>query len=198
MANSADITEKVTPDLVKKMFPATPIAPIHTNLPFVLAGLKGAGLGDKSMVLMALATIRAETEGFVPISEGKSKFNTRSTPFDLYEPGTSAGDRVGNTKAGDGPRFKGRGYVQLTGRENYTHIGGQMGLDLAGSPDLANDPTIAGKILAQFLVNHESDIRDALNDDDLKEARRLVNGGSHGFDQFEDAFNRGDDAMPEA
>ena len=58
------------------MFPKTPIGHIETNLPFVLAALKSAGLADKSMVLMALATIRAETAGFVPISEYRSHFNS--------------------------------------------------------------------------------------------------------------------------
>jgi len=54
---------------------------------------------------MALATIRAETEGFVPISEGVSRFNTADTPFDLYDAGTTIGQRLGNIHVGDGPAF---------------------------------------------------------------------------------------------
>lgn len=60
-----------------------------------------------------------DAEGFVPIDEGKSKFNTRKTPFDLYDAGTETGAHLGNVIKGDGPRFKGRGYVQLTGPDNY-------------------------------------------------------------------------------
>lgn len=180
---------------VAVMFPFTPRANIERNLPFVLAGLAEHGLSDRSMVLMALATIRAETEGFVPISEGRSRFNTRVAPFDLYDAGTSIGRRLGNTVAGDGPRFKGRGYVQLTGRFNYTRIGGQLGVDLAGNPELANDPAIAGRILARFLKNGESRIRSALERRDLRAARRAVNGGSHGLDRFSDAFTRGEAAL---
>ena len=44
---------------VSKMFPGVPMSNIETNLPFVLDALNAAGLGDKNMVLMALATIRA-------------------------------------------------------------------------------------------------------------------------------------------
>jgi len=183
--------DQVTPERVRRLFPDTPTAPIRANLPFVLAGLRARGLTDRDMLLMALATIRAETEGFVPIDEGRSRFNTRNTPFDLYEPGTSAGNRIGNTQVGDGPRFKGRGYVQLTGRDNYTRIGPQVGADLVGTPALANDPTLAGLILAQFLRNKEAAVRAALAAQDLREARRLVNGGSHGFERFKDAFERG-------
>jgi predicted chitinase len=141
---------------------------------------------------MALATIRAETEGFVPISEGRSRFNTRNTPFDLYEGRSS----LGNTQPGDGPRFKGRGYVQLTGRSNYRRIGAQIGVDLLGNPDRANDATTAGLILAQFLKNQESGTRAALARRDLPRARKLVNGGSHGLGRFIDAFERGERALP--
>ena len=182
---------RVTADQVAKMFPVTNKANIVANLPFVLAGLRGCGLINRAMVLMALATIRAETEGFLPISEGRSTFNTRSTPFDKYDVGTSIGKVLGNTQPGDGPRFKGRGYVQLTGRDNYTKIGAQIGVNLIADPDRANDPEVAGRILAQFLQNEESRIRTALANHDLQEARKAVNGGSHGFSRFKDAFDRG-------
>ena len=185
----------ITPEKVKKMFPATPLSAIKANLPHVLAGLAGDGLTDKPMALMALATIRAETEGFVPIDEGRSKFNTASTPFDKYEPGTGPGVRLGNTKPGDGPKFKGRGYVQLTGRDNYTRIGAELRVDLVGNPALANDPALAGRILARFIKNKEAKVRAALAKGDLKEARKLVNGGSHGLDRFTDAFQRGQTAL---
>lgn len=184
-----------TPDQVKKMFPATPISAIKANLPHVLAGLAAHGLTDKPMALMALATIRAETAGFVPIDEGRSKFNTRNTPFDLYDAGTPIGRDLGNTKPGDGPKFKGRGYVQLTGRDNYTRIGGQLGVDLANNPAMANDPAVAGMILARFIKNKEAPVRAALAAKDLAKARKLVNGGSHGLVEFKDAFQKGEAAL---
>jgi hypothetical protein len=192
----SDITGRVTPEMVKSMFPATPLGNISKNLPFVLDGLRQRTLGDRSMVLMALSTIRAETEGFLPISEGRSKFNTRLTPFDLYDHGTSIGVRLGNTQPGDGPRFKGRGYVQLTGRDNYTRVSSQINVDLISNPDRANDPTVAGIILAQFLKNQENGIRAALSRGDLRGARKKVNGGSHGLAQFTDAFHRGERVLP--
>jgi hypothetical protein len=190
-----DILDSVTPAKVKKMFPHTPLAPIASNLAPVLSGLKAMALTDKPMVLMALGTIRAETEGFVPISEGRSKFNTAKTPFDKYDAGTEIGKRLGNKVPGDGARFKGRGYVQLTGRDNYKRIGTQLGIDLVGNPDKANDPLTAGLILAKFIKNKEADVRAALAKKDLKTARKLVNGGSHGLDRFTDAFNLGETAL---
>ena len=196
-AGAGDITGLVTAALVKRTFPAaTKLASIEKNLPFVLAGLRARQLGDRAMVLMSIATIRAETEGFVPIDEGRSRFNTRNSPFDLYDAGTEKGADLGNTVPGDGPRFKGRGYIQLTGRDNYKRVGTQVGVKLVDDPSLANDPTIAGLILAQFLKNKESEIRAALRRDDLEKARKLVNGGSHGFDRFEETYNAGLSILP--
>jgi len=194
----AGITGRVTPTIVKKMFPATPLANITKNLPFVLDGLVWKDLTDKAMVDMALSTIRAETEGFVPIPEGKSRFNTSVTPFDKYEPGTQLGKNLGNTEAGDGPRFKGRGYVQLTGRSNYQHIGPKVGVDLVADPDKACDPAIAGKILAQYLSDHDETIRTALAAGDLVKARKAVNGGTNGFANFKSAYEIGVDVLPVA
>ena len=196
--SSLSAVTQLTPELVARLFvPATPIANIRNNLPHVLAGLRSYGLADRDMLLMALATIRAETEGFVPIDEMKSKYNTDKSPFDLYEPGTPIGKRLGNTQAGDGALFKGRGFIQLTGRDNYTRIGTQIGVGLVAQPPQANQARIAGLILAQFLADKEDAIRAALVADDLALARKLVNGGSHGLDRFKDAYSKGRVAIPE-
>jgi peptidoglycan L-alanyl-D-glutamate endopeptidase CwlK len=180
----------VTVRIVSQMFPFTPLDHIKINLPFLCSGLVGQNLVDKPMVLVALATIRAETESFEPISEGKSKFNTSpgGHPFDLYDNRQDLGNR-GN---GDGALFKGRGYIQLTGRANYQKYGALLGKDLINNPDLACDSTIAGQLLATFLKDKERQLKEALVERDLRTARRLVNGGSHGLDRFTDAFDRGD------
>jgi len=174
------------------MFPHTQVDNIRTNLPFVLDALVEKALVDKPMVLMALATIRAETEGFEPISEGKSKFNTSpgGHPFDLYDNRRD----LGNQGRGDGEKFKGRGFIQLTGRFNYEKYGKviDLGNQLVDNPDLANDPTIAAKLLASFLQDKERRIKEALLDNDLRSARKSVNGGSHGLERFTEAFNIGD------
>ena len=180
---------------VAKMFPGVPVKNIETNLPFVLAAMNDAALGDKDMVLMALATIRAETGNFTPLSEFQSKFNTApgGPPFGLYDNRKD----LGNQGPPDGSSFKGRGYIQLTGRSNYQVHGAAIGLgnQLITNPALANQPDIAAKLLASFLKSKEAKIRTALKNNDLKTARRLVNGGSHGLDQFTQAFNIGRSAI---
>ncbi|MBK8384614.1 MAG: peptidoglycan-binding protein [Candidatus Accumulibacter propinquus] len=186
-----DLSE-ITVGKVSKMFPLTPLDHIKVNLPHVLKALDEVGLADKDMVLMALATIRAETASFQPISEFRSKFNTSpgGHPFNLYD---SRKD-LGNRGAPDGDSYKGRGFIQLTGRANYQTHGAAIGIgdQLVSHPELANDPAIAARLLASFLKSKESRIRAALHEGDLAQARRLVNGGSHGLAEFSAAFKIGD------
>ena len=181
-----------TVDFVAELFPAaTPRRNIERYLPYVLKALAAEGLTDEDMVLMALATIRTETEGFEPISEYKSKNNT--TPggphdFDKYD--YRGAGSLGNQGPPDGARFKGRGFIQLTGRYNYTNYSKAIGLGkkLVENPEKANDPEIAAKLLAKFLKDREAKIRFALRNDNLATARKLVNGGTWGLSQFREAF----------
>jgi peptidoglycan L-alanyl-D-glutamate endopeptidase CwlK len=183
----------VTTQAVSRMFPFTPIGNIKANLPPALDGLADFELVDKPMVLVALATIRAETESFEPVAEARSRYNTSPNghPFDLYDKRRD----IGNKSAPDGERFRGRGYVQLTGRANYERYAKVLGVKLVEKPELASEPKIAGRILAAFLKDKERVIKQALLEGDLKAARRAVNGGSHGLDRFSDAYRRGLDLI---
>src|SRR5258708_7525144 len=187
----------VTVEIVSQMFPSTLVRNIQQNLPVVLQALVAPQLTEKKLVLMALATIRAETESFLPISEFQSRFNTSpgGHPFDLYDNRKD----LGNQGTPDGASYKGRGFIQLTGRTNYQVHGTAIGLgnQLVQNPDLANDPEIAARLLASFLKDKEGLIKQALLADDLATARRLVNGGSHGLDAFTNAYRTGERLIPD-
>jgi predicted chitinase len=188
--------KNITPEIVYEMFPDTPTQNIDENLPYVLGALENFGLMDKDMILVALSTIRAETESFEPISEYISRYNTsgKSHPFDLYD------DRedLGNEGAPDGSLYRGRGYVQLTGKYNYKNYGTALGVDLVNEPELANDPEIAADILCAFLKDREQMIRDALADGNLLKVRKFVNGGSYGYEKFEESFDIGQELLEES
>lgn len=194
LTGSATITDELssfTIDKVSQMFPNTSVVNIKTNLPYVLNGLRMYSLTDKVMGLMALATIRAETESFKPINEMKSKWNTSPDghPFDLYDNRKD----LGNTGRPDGSLFKGRGFIQLTGRANYLKYGKLIGLEegLIADPERANDPDVAARLLSVFLKDNERKIKEALLEKDYKTARKLVNGGSHGLKNFTDCYKIG-------
>lgn len=184
-------------EIVRHMFPATKPANIARYLPYVAAALEALGLTDRPMVCAALGTIRAESEGFLPISEFQSQYNTRpgGAPFAIYgEPG----NKLGNTSVRDGALFKGRGFVQLTGRYNYVKYSAVIGVDLTVNADLANAPEVAAILLAQFLANHADAMRTALAAGQFAAARKLVNGGAHGLDRFKDVFRLADTEWPVA
>lgn len=62
------------------------------------------------------------------------------------------GSKLGNTQAGDGSTFKGRGLIQLSGRDNYKKVGDILGLDLVSSPELVNDPKHAVAVAMAYLT----------------------------------------------
>jgi len=70
--------------------------------------------------------------------------------FGMYDKGGTRPDvakRLGNTVSGDGIKYKGRGFVQLTGRANYQKFTDILGIDLVCQPDLALKPDVAAQIL---------------------------------------------------
>ncbi len=88
---------------------------------------------------------------------------------------------LGNTVAGDGKRFMGRGFCQITGRRNYTDWGRRLGLDLLKEPQLAEKPEIAARIIVEgmklgtFTGKKIADYI-TLQKSDFVNARRIVNG----------------------
>ncbi|MBF0304203.1 MAG: glycoside hydrolase family 19 protein [Alphaproteobacteria bacterium] len=90
-------------------------------------------------------------------------------------------NRLGNgdEDSGDGNRFKGRGLIQITGRENYRSCGQALGLDLLAGPQLLEVPIVAAQSAGWFW-----DLR-ALNrvadSGDVAAVTRRVNGGSNGL-----------------
>ncbi|MCB9945504.1 MAG: peptidoglycan-binding protein [Geminicoccaceae bacterium] len=194
----SDILERITPGRIRKLFPYTRPPAIARNLPHIRAGLAAFDLTDKPMALMALSTIRAECEPFEPLNEQPSRYSCSSgrDDFDLYDHRCD----LGNLGAPDGWRFRGRGFVQLTGRANYRRVGRLIGLGdrLEEDPDMAAEGETAGQILGAFLATRERAIREALMERDLRRARRLVNGGAHGLERFIDCFERGDRLFDDA
>jgi hypothetical protein len=180
----------ITVAVASKMVPGAPLDNIKKHLPPIFEELKGFALTASSMVLTAIATIRVETSRFEPISEFISRFNTSpgGHPFDLYD----FRRNLGNGAAGHGASYRGRGFVQLTGRANYQQFGRMIGVeDLVDNPEKANDPRVAAKLLAAFLKSREIRIKRALAVGDFATARRAVNGGSHGLPAFTRSYQIG-------
>ena len=81
---------------------------------------------------------------------------------------------LGNTAQGDGWRYHGRGYVQLTGRDNYEQAGRALGLDLVRDPDMAADRHVAARIAIHYWQDR---VRANGHQWDVTLATRDINGG---------------------
>lgn len=95
---------------------------------------------------------------------------------------------LGNTHPGDGRRYKGRGWIQLTGRANYHAAGTALGLNLEEHPEQAAQTDIAFKV-AVFFWNSRglSKFADA---GDFDAITRRINGGLNGKDQRDTYYAR--------
>lgn len=86
---------------------------------------------------------------------------------------------LGNTEAGDGRRYKGRGPIQLTGRANYREYGRRLGIDFESHPEIAAIPSI-GLLTActYWTVKGLNALADA---DDVDRITKRINGGLNGL-----------------
>ena len=76
-------------------------------------------------------------------------------------------------------RYKGRGYIQLTGRANYRHYGNKLGVDLENNPELAKRPDIAAAVAVSYW-NERVD-RNAARAGDIRTVTYNINGGYNGL-----------------
>lgn len=86
---------------------------------------------------------------------------------------------LGNTQPGDGVKYKGRGFIQITGRANYTEAGKALNLDLVNHPELAETPANAAKVTWWYWKNK---VRPAIgNFSNTLAVTKKVNGGINGL-----------------
>jgi hypothetical protein len=76
-----------------------------------------------------------------------------SLPEFLYGYQTAKGKGLGNTQSGDGGKYIGRGYIQLTGRANYAKYGQLIGKDLLSNPELLSDPATAAEVSVKYMLD---------------------------------------------
>ena len=92
---------------------------------------------------------------------------------------------LGNKHAGDGANYYGRGYIQLTGRDNYRMAGQALGLDLVNHPELAADPANAAKIAVWFFQHKTKNIT---NFEDTKSVTHKINPALRGLEDRQANF----------
>jgi predicted chitinase len=150
------------------------------NIEHVLRALREFGVSDSRWIAYVLATVFHETSGtMLPVHEkGNREYFLR---YDIKGNPKKAAE-LGNNQAGDGYKYRGRGFVQLTGKRNYQLFGDRYNIDLVTNPDLVIEPVISANVLVDGMVSglftgkSLDDCFPLHGDADWINARRIVNG----------------------
>ena len=97
------------------------------------------------------------------------------------------GGRLGNAKD-EGYKYRGRGIIQLTGKNNYEYYGKKLNIDLVNNSDLAKEPNTAIEIALLFWQEKECGLYAKMGD--VKTVTKLINGGYNGLDDRQKRFER--------
>jgi predicted chitinase len=165
----------ITDDQLKQVMPNLPAAKRALYLPHLNAAMTAHEIDTPLRTAAFIAQLAHESGEFRWMEEiwGPTAAQQR------YEPPSDLAAKLGNTQAGDGKRFKGRGPIQITGRFNYTKFGGLLGLDLVADPALAATPEVAfataGLYWQRNGLNELADARDFVT------ITRRINGGTNGL-----------------
>lgn len=154
-----------------------PESNIEANWPLIYSALVDVGQASVRSCAGAIGTTTIETASkFVPCRE---LYNDPPGEYAYFEQMYGGRSDLGNSEPGDGARFFGRGYIQITGRANYTTYGQRLGIDLAGAPDTALDSNVAARVFAAYWLGR--DIQSMADREDWVAVRRAVQGGSAGL-----------------
>ena len=125
-----------------------------------------------------------ETLNFATLKEIGGKLDFRK--YDKkYAPAKAK--QLGNTQVGDGARYKGRGFIQLTGRYNYKKAGAALNLPLEKHPELVENPKVAAKVAVWFWKHRVQPKVD--NYSDVQSVTKPINPGLKGLPSRQEKFD---------
>lgn len=182
--------------------------------PHIDAAMKEFGISAVNDQAMFIAQLGHESEGFTSLLENfnysvdglKKTFGKRLTPYQCemlgridgkqtaHQPQIANlvyGGRMGNIDEGDGWKYRGRGLLQITGRENYTKCGSALKLDLVSTPELLVQERHAARSAAWFFALRGC----LLYSGDIIRVTQIINGGQNGLADRKVRYSRAQAAL---
>lgn len=149
---------------------------------------KAAGIVGVELAQL-LAQCHVETIGFQTLKELPNKWQKH------YEPPSKTASMLGNIRPGDGQKFLGRGFIQVTGRYNYNQFAQNSGIDVISRPDLLEKPDTAAQATVDYWLNRvRPNVKDFTN---TAAVTKLVNNAKKQVGQRAEAFNQYASKLPQ-
>ncbi len=182
--------------------------------PHIDAAMREFGITAVNDQAMFIAQLGHESAGFTSLVESfnysvdglKKTFSKRLTPYQCemlgrvdgrqtaHQPQIANlvyGGRMGNVTEGDGWKYRGRGLLQITGRENYTKCGTALKLDLVSTPELLEQERHAARSAAWFFALRGC----LLYSGDIVRVTQIINGGQNGLADRKVRYSRAQAAL---
>lgn len=175
--------KEITDDILRQVMPHTPKAKRAEYLPFINAAMLEFEITTELRAAAFLAQLAHES--------GELRYMEEIASGSAYE-----GRRdLGNTEPGDGKRFKGRGPIQLTGRDNYRRFGKLLDIPLEQEPALAASPQVGFRLAAAFWDS--KGLNDFADRRQFRAITKRINGGYNGLPERERYYDRALRALPD-
>ena len=172
-------TDQLPPVAVEKADPAVvkqAAASLETTYGNALKRASSS-IKNKAERAQFIAQCAHETQNFSTMKEFGGNLDFRK--YDIrFNPRMA--NALGNDKPGDGARYHGRGFIQLTGKDNYQRVGRELGLPLEQNPQLAERPDVAAKVALWYWQNRVKP--KVSNFKDTKEVTAPINSSLRGLD----------------
>lgn len=175
----------ITLDQLAALYTNAPHDRLEIHLPWLTAAMAEFSIDATELRAAAyLAQIGYESAELRYMAEiwGPTKAQKR------YEPPSLRASQLGNTRGGDGFRFRGRGPIQITGRDNYRRYGAKLGVDLENNPDLAATPQVGHRVAACFWA--QRGLNELADRREFTQITRAINGGTLGISERRTYYER--------
>ncbi len=179
----------LTSSQLQQVMPNLAAAKLASFLPHINGAMQAFEVNNALRAAAFLAQLAHESGEFRWMEEiwGPTDAQRR------YEPPNQLATRLGNTQAGDGKRFKGRGPIQITGRFNYKRYGDLLHIDLLEQPERAASPDIAFSVAGLYWsTNHLNELADAQQ---FVAITKRINGGVNGLADRQKYYERAKTAL---
>ncbi len=149
-------------------------------LPLLTEGMTRYGIRSEQQVACFLATIGHESGGF--------RYTRELWGPTPAQDGYEGRKDLGNTEKGDGPRFRGRGLIQITGRANYAEVSAALGHDYLDDPGQLEQPRDATLSACWWWATHGCN--ELADSGGMRAVTRRVNGGLNGYPERLEYYGR--------